>query len=224
VSDAAVAFVPSAPLLVPQVAGGSAEADDDLRSASLTAVAAALNDAPEVVTVVAPVVQAGSWSEDATWSFAGFGVGHDRPDGSMVLPWQLGIGAWLLDECGWTGPRHYLGVDSAGSAEVVPADVGSVVVVADGSACRIDRAPGYLDERAESFDAHIAACLASGDVRGLAAIDRALAAELLCPSVPAWQWLATAVGGRSVSAASLLSAVAPYGVGYFAAVWTVDPH
>ena len=67
--------------------------------------------------------------------------------------------------------RHLLGVSRfSGEIEVSllpgPApDLGgaAVLAVADGSACRSEKAPGYLDERAFDFDAGIGAALTKGD-------------------------------------------------------------
>jgi hypothetical protein len=135
----------------------------------------------------------------------------------------LGIGAWLLDACGWTGPRRYLGLgpdhDPAAQADVVAGS--AAVAVGDGSACRSERAPGHLDIRAEAFDLQVAGCLADGDVTGLAAVDEALARELRCGGRPVWRWVAASAGDRPVTTAELVSHVAPYGVGYFVAVWSL---
>jgi hypothetical protein len=221
VTVSAVAFVPSAPLLVPQVAGGSAGLDHAVRAASIDVVARALELSPDEVIVVALTASTGEWSGDARWDFSGFGVTSTascRPK----LPWSLGIGAWLLDECGWSGPRRYIGVTDAEGA--MPATVASnavVVAVGDGSACRTDKAPGALDERAATFDDEVADLMARGDSSGLANLDGVLARELLCSGVAVWRWVAASLGGAAVTTAELATHVAPYGVGYFAALWLV---
>jgi hypothetical protein len=225
-----VAFVPAAPLLVPQVAGGSAAVDGELRAASIAVVADVIGTGPGDVVVVAATPTPGEWTQAATWDFAGFGVVRDPIDDRPRLPWSLGIGAWLLDEAGWAGPRRYLGVpgvpgvpgpdpaDPAGP----PAQRTAVIAVGDGSACRTEKAPGYLDRRAESFDARVADQLSRGDAAGLAATDQATAADLLCASVPVWRWVAAALGDAAVRDAHLVAHVAPYGVGYFVARWEID--
>jgi hypothetical protein len=224
VSVTAVAFVPAAPLLVRQVAGGSASLDEPMRAASLGAVARALDPRPAQVVVVSPTTEAGEWSAEATWDFAGFGVPRAPADPRAVLPWSLGIGAWLLDEAGWDGPRRYLGVTSSGRATAAmtgPEDSTTVLVaVADGSACRTERAPGYLDERAEPFDEAVAGMLARGDAAGLGGLDDRLAGDLLCAGLPVWRWVAAAVGDAEVTTAELTMQAAPYGVGYFVARWS----
>jgi hypothetical protein len=50
------------------------------------------------------------------------------------------------------------------------------LVVGNGSACRTEMAPGYLDERAAGFDDGLRAALLAGDVSG---VDLALGRELL---------------------------------------------
>jgi hypothetical protein len=226
VTVVAVVFVPAAPLMIPQVAGGSAALDSETRDAILATVARALADGPDQVVIVAPSESAGEWPSAATWDFAGFGVTRRPPDPRTTLPWPLGIGAWLLDECGWDGERGYLAVDGSAVAtaagETVPDHRRTVILaVGDGSACRSERAPGHLDERAEPFDDRIAALLAAGDAQGLGELDETLAGELLCAGAPVWRWVATALAGRRVVGADLVTHVAPYGVGYFVAQWSV---
>jgi hypothetical protein len=222
---AAVAFVPAAPLLVPQVAGGSAARDEPMRAASLDAVARVLDPRPAEVVVVAPTTSTGAWPVDATWDFAGFGVARAPADPRSVLPWSLGIGAWLLDELGWDGPRRYLGVGAEAEAiaqACAPTDGATVVIaVGDGSACRTERAPGYLDDRAEAFDEAVADRLARGDAAGLRGLDDGLASDLLCAGLAVWRWVAAAVVDVQVTQAELSMHVAPYGVGYFVARWSL---
>jgi hypothetical protein len=217
----AVAFVPSAPLLIPEVAGGSAGQDAELRAASIDVVSRALGQGDvRSAVVVAATAAGGEWDGSTPSSFAGFGVGGvAHTVAGSTLPWQLGIAAWLLDQCEWSGPRRYIGL--AGDAPIDLEKPTAVIAVGDGSACRVERAPGHLDPRAEAFDAAIADCLAQGDAKALAAIDEGLAEALLCDTVPVWRWLAAATEGRSVVDADLAMHVAPYGVGYFAALWSL---
>ncbi|MFL6025155.1 MAG: hypothetical protein ACJ72O_17565 [Marmoricola sp.] len=58
-------------------------------------------------------------------------------------------------------------------------DQDGLLLVANGSAKRTEKAPGHFDERAEGFDEELGAALASGDLDALRAIDVDLAAELL---------------------------------------------
>jgi aromatic ring-opening dioxygenase LigB subunit len=90
----------------------------------------------------------------------------------------------------------------------------------DGSARRSVAAPGYVDERAATFDATVAAALKSADVDALLALDPQLAGDLLAAGRASWQVLAGAAGPGCT--AELLYDDAPYGVGYFVATWTAD--
>ena len=97
-------------------------------------------------------------------------------------------------------------------------DAPAYLVVGDGSARRSERAPGYVDPRAEPFDAAVAAALAAGDAGALRDLDPALGADLLAAGVPAWRAVGHALAGHRY-AADLLYDAAPYGVGYFVAFW-----
>ena len=54
----------------------------------------------------------------------------------------------------------------------------SYLVVGNGSACRTEKAPGHLDERAHGFDEALGRALRTSDPAALAAIDQALAQDL----------------------------------------------
>lgn len=214
----AVGFVPSAPLLIPDLAGGAAERDEPLRGACLDVIRC-IGKAGSTICVVAPAVTtAGEWPSDATWDFTGFGVARRPEPNGGVLPWPLGIGAWLLDAAGWEGRRRYVAVDATTTVAYDDADV-AVLAVADGGACRTEKAPGYLDARAEGFDQAIMVAIDTGDAEALAAIDPGLAAELWCTGWPVWRQVAMATVGRRVAEARLLASAADYGVGYFAGYW-----
>ncbi|CAM5334171.1 putative protein OS=Streptomyces albaduncus OX=68172 GN=FHS32_006126 PE=4 SV=1 [Streptomyces griseoloalbus] len=90
----------------------------------------------------------------------------------------------------------------------------------DGSACRTLKAPGYLDERAEPFDAEIARALGTADTAALRALDAGLARELKVSGRAPWQVLAGAAEGAAGLSGALLHEDAPYGVGYMVATWS----
>ena len=68
-----------------------------------------------------------------------------------------------------------------------------LLVMADGSACRSLRAPGYLDPRAAAFDAVLERAVRTGDLGSLQDMDDGLARELLATARPGWQVLAGAM-------------------------------
>lgn len=65
----------------------------------------------------------------------------------------------------------------------------SLLVVANGTASRSEKAPGHLDDRSFAFDAGIETVLRSGRLGDLAGLDAGLGAELWCRDVPVLQAL-----------------------------------
>jgi hypothetical protein len=224
----AAAFVPSTPLLVPAVASGAADELDVVRRASLEATRSALASAPERVVVV------GAGGRDATHAtgtgtFRGFGVDLDVPlDPATLagpaLPLPLSIGAWLLAQVGWPGERAALELDpqgdptTPGKALAAEDRRTALLVVADGSAARTEKAPASLHPDAAAFDAAVADALRTGDPARLAGLDRDRAAEVASSGWPAWSAAAAALGSATYDA-TLLADEAPYGVGYLVATW-----
>lgn len=219
----AVAFCPATPLLSPAVAirpDGVA----DVQAAATEVVAALLGSAPDGVLVLGEAPRPGQF--EGTWDWHAFGV-RQRGGGAAGLPRALGVGAWLLDAAGWSGPRRYVGVpptttppdcaDLAGSLRAQPGSP-ALLVVADGSARRSLTAPGHLDERAEPFDAGVADALARADPAALGALDPALADELLATGRATWQVVA-GLTEPFTWLGSLLRDEAPFGVGWFVAHW-----
>jgi hypothetical protein len=214
----AIAFCPSPPLLVPELAAGAAAELDPLRAACREAVRRLLAARPDEIVVIGTGAQTGWFPPGTTGTLAGYGVpvaatlpgGPPRPG---PLPLSLTLGAWLLT--GADVPCSGVAVDP--DTEHLP-DAPAYLVVGDGSARRSAKAPGYVDARAEPFDAAVTAALAAGDAAGLRDLDPALGADLLADGMPAWRAV-----GRSVTGpfdADLLYAGDPYGVGYFVASWT----
>lgn len=229
----AAAVCPQTPLLVPEVANGAAEELADVRGAAFDAVTSLSLERPDLLIAVAPNGARGAREVRFGGTFRRFGVdlevGGDARGESCV---GLLVGRWLLDggfpaavplREGWEVGEHTepgecerIGRTLAARSERV-----ALLIMGDGSARRGVKAPGYLDERAVPFDDEIARALAGADTKALAAIDPTAASALMAAGRAPWQVLAGAVDGSgSPWRGELLSYRAPYGVGYFTAVWT----
>lgn len=219
----AAALVPTPPLLVPEVAGGSAGRDDDLRDACDAALAVLLASGAERLVVLAAAEVTGP--VDGTWDWRGFGVASPARPAAARLPLGLAIGSWLLDRAGDRRPRTAFGVAPADAARagarlVAGAPTG-LLVCGDGSARRDEKAPGHLDPRAGPFDERCGSALASGDPGEVLRLDADLGRALLSTGVPAWWALAGAAGAACT--AELTYTAAPYGVGYVVGTWLPRP-
>jgi aromatic ring-opening dioxygenase LigB subunit len=214
----AVAVCPHPPLLVPEVAPGTAEELAEVRDACHAAVTALLAADPDRVVVIGGGDHAGGLTPDldetAGGSLASYGAAVHAGGPGTDLPLSLTIGAWLLDRAGWTGPRTYSTARPEVDGRV------ALLVMADGTGTRTPKAPGALDDRAEAFDAAIAAALAAGDPEALASLDIDLGAELWSRGVPTLRTLGEMTKGADVTA-HLRVAVAPFGVGYLVADWVL---
>jgi hypothetical protein len=210
----AAAVCPHPPALVPEVAGAADELAD-VRGHALAAVEALVGARPDRVVVLGSAEPGFTADESAGGTLAGHGVDVRAGGPRLELPLSLTVGAWLLDQVSWSGPRSYV-------AEVPDThDRVALLVMADGSARRSLAAPGHLDERAEAFDADVARALAQGDAVALAGLDLDLAVELLASGAPALVRLGEAAKGADI-AARLRCDVAPFGVGYWVADWTIS--
>jgi hypothetical protein len=237
----AAAVCPCPPLLVPEVAAGAAGELDALRAACLDAVGVLAAARPERLIVVGPAERdgRGPHPQGTPGSFDGFGVpldvrlggwGEAAPEASeRMLPPSLAVAAWLLERERWqAAPVEGLGVGEPLASErcrevgrelATQAERVALLVMGDGSACRSLKAPGYLDERAAAFDAEVARALGAADVGALAALDEELAAELKAAGRAPLQVLAGAGEGAALKG-ELRYEAAPYGVGYFVAMWS----
>lgn len=111
-------------------------------------------------------------------------------------------------------------LDAAGFDGTVEDEAEVVLVMANGSAKRTEKAPGHLDERAFDFDDAMDLALRSGDGRRLAALDADLGRELWASGVETLARL----GGTLESGwvVSVPYADAPYGVLWWVAAWVRD--
>jgi hypothetical protein len=216
----AAAVCPHPPLLVPDVAPGTSVELAALREACDGVVRTLLERRPSRVVVLGSGDAAPDLDETAGGTLAGYGADVRAGGPRAVLPLDLTIGAWLLDRAGWTGPRTY----TTGSPDV-DGDV-VLLVMADGTNCRSVRAPGFLDDRAEAYDASIAAALGAGDAEALVTLDPVLGAALGASGVGALATLGRLVADETAKGASVVARMhvdeAPLGVGYFVADWVVS--
>lgn len=218
------AFCPHPPSLVPQVARGAAPELEALRAACRTAIRRIAAPGARLV-VLGSAAESGRYPASARGSFAGYGVDVEvtlggAAAGPAVLPLSLAVGAWLLrDALGVDATADGIAVAAGGPTPDLDPEPVALVVMGDGSARRSLTAPGYLDERAEGYDAQVATALAGGRPEALA-VDAALGTDLLAAGVPAWRVAADLLDGGPGYDAELLYDAAPYGVGYLVAVWS----
>lgn len=219
----AVAVVPSAPLVLPEITGPEAHDLAALRDAVATAVAgliAAAGMAPLDRVVVAARAEAGALA----------GMGARLPEGRAVVPdgapgagWAHELGRVLLSRAGFTGTVEDLVVSDESADESADdaadrlhdgADTVGLLVLADGSATRGPRAPAGDDPRGGEVDSEIAGAITSGDVPD---VDPALARALQVRGLPGFAAAATAArrGGLTWQ---VLYTDAPAGVGYVVAL------
>ncbi|WP_035801194.1 class III extradiol ring-cleavage dioxygenase family protein [Kitasatospora mediocidica] len=229
----AAAVCPCPPLLVPEVASGAAAELDVLRAACAEAVAELLAAGPELLVLVGSGAEAEVWTDGGAGSLRSFGVdlAVRLPSGGVGGPElspALTVGAWLLDQADVALPTHACAVPDDAPVERLLglgkglaglADRVGLLVLGDGSARRTLKAPGYLDDRAEAYDALVARALGTADTAALAALDPALSTALLAEGRAPWQVLAGA-GEDAGLRGRLRYEDAPYGVGYFVASWS----
>ncbi len=223
---------PQPPLLVPALAPGASPDVVRLREMCADVVAGLANSGCEQIIVVAGAGSAGRWDERSGGSLAAYGVNVAYGGEQSALPASLTIGAFLLDQAGWSGRRHYVAVPSNASPRdcvrigrrlaALPDQIG-LLVLGDGSAKRTDTAPGYLDARADSHDIAVSRALDTADCDALLFLDPRLAEELWVAGRAAWQVLAAATQASLTDETTVAAQVrydeVPLGVGYLVAVW-----
>jgi len=111
-------------------------------------------------------------------------------------------------------------LDAAGFTGRIDPEADVVLVMANGSAKRSEKAPGHLDDRAFDFDDVVDLAIRSGDGRRLAALDADLGAELWASGIGALADLGSASDGPW--RVSVPYADAPYGVLWWVAAWVRD--
>ena len=208
----AAALCPAPPLLARELTGTDPVLPE-LREACREAVAALLTHEPALVAIIGVSAETREWHGDARLDLGAYAPGL-RLRGTAArlassvpaagrgaaagLPLSVGLGARLLDQAGFDGPRILQSVSQAeparacaalGGQLAAAADRVALLVMADGGARRGLKAPGYLDERCEPFDAGVLAAITTGDLATLLALDEELARDLMATGRPAWQVL-----------------------------------
>ncbi len=222
----AAAIIPSAPLLVPELAGAATAEVAELRDAVLRTAAAL----PDRWIAVGIGVSDARVEPAAAGTFAGFGVDvpvalspgthpvTELPLCALITGWvrgQVRPGAVAqvrcydaaddIDAAVATGRALRAELDAA-------ADPIGVLIVADGCYTLTPSAPGGYEPAAAGVQKDLDDALGRGDAGALAALPDAVVGRV------AFGVLAglTAPAPRSVTE---LYRGAPYGVGYFAGVW-----
>ena len=225
-----IAIIPSAPVLVPELAGAAADEVAELRAAMVAAVAAlpprwvvvgvGSNHAADVV--VGP---------ESVGTFAGFGADlvvrlSPQATGEPVeLPLCALITGWMRDQAqpdARAEVRVYAANHDGEAALALGrqlrseidqlAEPAGVVVVADGANTLTPAAPGGHHPNDVAVQRALDDALSCGDVAALTRLPRQVVGRV------AFQVLAGLAEPVPRSAKELYRA-APYGVGYFAGVW-----
>ena len=222
----AIAIVPSAPVLVPELAAGAAAELADLREA----VFAAATALPRRWVAVGVGPSDAVLGPQHVGTFAGYGAdvavrlapGADgapapMPLCALITGWVRGqaapgaraevrtyAGGHEVDAAVARGRRLRAEIDEA-------ADPVGVLVVADGLTTLTPPAPGGYDPDSPPVQAALDDALAAGDAVALTRLTGAVVGRV------AYQVLAGLA--ESPRSAEQLYRGAPYGVGYFAGVW-----
>ncbi|MGO8955855.1 MAG: hypothetical protein ACLQFR_00560 [Streptosporangiaceae bacterium] len=228
----AAALCPGPPLLAREVTGADPVLPE-LRQACGDAAAALLEAGPDLVVVVGAAQQTRPWNDHLPLDLTPYAPGADpggpqASPGAPSLPLSVGLGARLLDQAGYRGRRILQSVaedEPAGQCAAIgtglasAADRVALLVMADGSARRGRKAPGYLDERSVPFDAEVERAVRSGKAAALLALDPRVARELMVTGRASLQVLAGALAGRPYSA-QIRYSDDPFGVAYLVASLT----
>ncbi|MFY1621470.1 hypothetical protein [Micromonospora sp. WMMD736] len=222
-----IAIVPSAPVMVPELAGAAAAELLDLRDA----VRAAAESLPSRWIAVGVAARDAVIAPDSAGTFAGYGVdvqvalspNHCRPVADMTL--CALIAGWMR---GTFAPQARVEVracaaghdpDSAleigrqlGAEVAETADQIGVVVIADGANTLTQRAPGGYDPDSIALQQRLDDALAAGDAAALTSLSDTIGGRV------AFQVLAGLTQPAAKSARELYRG-APYGVGYFVGCW-----
>lgn len=224
-----IALVPSAPVMVPELASAAAAETADLRAAALSAAARL----PRRWIGVGTAPTDGVHGATSAGTFAGYGVdlrvglsAESSAAEPTVLPLCVLIAGWLR---GLAAPQaavevHALRADTdpdtaVGYGRQLRADIDAadhdvgVLIVADGANTLTPSAPGGYQPDSVSMQVALDDALAAGDTETLTRVAACAVGRV------AYQVLAGLAGPGPGSVDELYRG-APYGVGYFVGVWT----
>ena len=225
----AAVVCPHPPLLFRELSGAE-DGVPELREACHDVLARALAASPDTVVVVGGADEGREWDASLPEDVRRFGT-TDAPhvDG---LPLSLGVAKRLLGESGWVGPVRLLSVswDADGAAvgdlaRVVQKLEGRtlLLVMADGSGRRGEKAPGHLDERSFAYDSEVGRALEQGDAEALARLDPVVAGELMAHGRAALAVLGEAVTAQGAKPRpEVLYRDDPHGVAYDVVSWALS--
>jgi hypothetical protein len=233
----AAALCPAPPLLARELTGADPVVPE-LRQACLQAATDLLQSGPDLIAVVGAGEQTRGFGAGGRVDLAAYAPalaltgpdevgrnGSGRDGSGEPVPLPLGLGCRLLDQAGYAGPLALHTVDDRASAAdcatlgarlAATAERVALLVMADGSARRGLKAPGYLDERSFAFDAQVTEAIRAGDMAPLLALDASLGRDLMATGRPAWQVLAGAIGEQRPGSV-IRYCDDPFGVAYLVA-------
>jgi hypothetical protein len=107
-----------------------------------------------------------------------------------------------------------------GGPRPAPGGTPRLLVMANGSARRSEKAPGHLDERSFAFDDTLGQAIGKGDLRTLAELDLGLGADLLTAGLGGLAGLSGR--GLTVRESTTDYADDPFGVMYWVVRWQCD--
>lgn len=243
---AQIAVIPSAPLLVRELAGPGAVDTEPVRAAVLAAGRVLAAAAPRWVSLGVADSPGAPLQCAPTGDFGGYGVPvpvrlpHPAPARAAAPPLSMLLAGWLggqvsphpesitpfivdpaddPDSCRAAGAAAAVDPDRLGGT----AGVG-LLVIADGATALSPSAPGGGErESAWAVQRALDAAVAAGDAEGLAALTTADCLDAGVGTRAAWQVLAGILDRLPVGEVDVTYAAAPFGVGYTVATLTPSP-
>ncbi|MEU6712554.1 hypothetical protein ABZ897_13820 [Nonomuraea sp. NPDC046802] len=197
----------------------------DLHTSCRVAIDALHGARPDVLIVVGGAKATIAYGGGTAGTLRPWGLDVTEGSGEPLLPLSLTVARTLLD--GHVPDTLQSVAFDAAKAEcqAIGEKIGkmaervALLVMADGSACLTPKAPGRYDEAAQPYNDLIATAISEADPAALAALDPSEADRLWVAGRAAFQVLAGAAGAAKYRG-RLLASAAPFGVGYFAGLWT----